>query len=483
MEPEPSPRLIFSQIGVDNMGKGDWRKSSYIIKIKLENEDRYLLVHGYTGAVDLVDAAIIEFLDKFQGVDRVRIKKSSIDMLKRRGYLTLLSHEEERDRVRVMAEIIRKFRRPLSFVFIVTYECNFNCPYCYERDLLTGDSKWVGKVMSHEYVNAVFNAVDGLGQNSDPPPSIGLYGGEPFLAKNFDVVDYIVMKAMSRGSVLSAVTNGYEMDRFISVLGRGKIESVQITLDGPPNIHDSRRYLSDGGGTFNKIAENINSALAVGARVHIRVNVDGSNFLNLLDLYSYFEEAGWFRFKNFSSYIADVRLGKEYFLQFPMSSWDIINLLDRKRAESSSWSKVKYNNYMGIKSMFKRVFKDGGYVDYKSYYCGGNFGMYLFDPFGEVFVCWELIGSKYWSVGRYFPSLEIDKERLELWHGRTISAMKDCVNCRYALFCGGGCQHKAYVNKGDFFSSYCDSFPGRFNRFVSEAYSEYTVKTETAERR
>ena len=41
------------------------RTSSYMIPVKLEKEEgKYMLIHGYTGAIDIVDSELKEYLMK-----------------------------------------------------------------------------------------------------------------------------------------------------------------------------------------------------------------------------------------------------------------------------------------------------------------------------------------------------------------------------------------------------------------------------------
>lgn len=44
------------------------RVSSYIIPTQVD-DDKYLLVHGYTGAIDIVGKEIGEFMQKHEGKD------------------------------------------------------------------------------------------------------------------------------------------------------------------------------------------------------------------------------------------------------------------------------------------------------------------------------------------------------------------------------------------------------------------------------
>lgn len=43
---------------------------------------------------------------------------------------------------------------------------------------------------------------------------ITLYGGEPLLAENKDIVTYIVEEGVKRGYKFEAITNGYDLDCF-----------------------------------------------------------------------------------------------------------------------------------------------------------------------------------------------------------------------------------------------------------------------------
>ena len=41
----------------------NYRVSSFLIPVKLENTDnQYMLIHGYTGAIDVVEGHVVEYL-------------------------------------------------------------------------------------------------------------------------------------------------------------------------------------------------------------------------------------------------------------------------------------------------------------------------------------------------------------------------------------------------------------------------------------
>jgi uncharacterized protein len=57
-----------------------------------------------------------------------------------------------------------------------------------------------------------------------------------------------------------------------------KVAFIQVTIDGPQDIHDSRRCLKSGGGTYERILANLqNIADDMPLSVSLRINVDRRN--------------------------------------------------------------------------------------------------------------------------------------------------------------------------------------------------------------
>ncbi len=75
----------------------------------------------------------------------------------------------------------------------------------------------------------------------------------------------------------SLITNGYLLDgATASWLKSLKVGLVQVSLDGPPEVHDLRRPLATGGKTFRTIVDNLKAATDL-LDVNIRMNVDVTN--------------------------------------------------------------------------------------------------------------------------------------------------------------------------------------------------------------
>ena len=58
----------------------------------------------------------------------------------KRGYITSLSKEDERELVkRLLDKIYDEVRlKNFGFHFIISYDCNLRCVYCYEDPILNG---------------------------------------------------------------------------------------------------------------------------------------------------------------------------------------------------------------------------------------------------------------------------------------------------------------------------------------------------------
>jgi uncharacterized protein len=111
---------------------------------------------------------------------------------------------------------------------------------------------------------------------------------------------------------------------------------------------------------------------------------------------------------------------------------------------------------------------------WRTAFCGSNMAMYLFDPFGDIYPCWEIIGRPEHRIGRYGPGLlYMDPEALRRWHHRSVVQIPSCRSCPYLFFCGGGCEAFAYRATGRFDAPHCLEFPKHFHEAALGAYREW----------
>jgi uncharacterized protein len=491
------------------------RTSSYTIYVDLPgNEEEMLLVHTYTGAFDRVSRRVATYVRSLEegrppkplygdwtpdpagreGAGAAPPMAATVETLHRRGYLTPMSREQEEEFFSRYVEKLHALhlRRPPSYLFMPTYDCNLRCPYCFQDHMRTDPAfGHLLRRMTPEMADRLFRAMPqiealhGLPPEAAPRLDIGFFGGEPLLAANRPLVEHVLRRGRERGEArFWAITNGTELDAYEDLLSPELIGSVQITLDGPPEQHDRRRVDAAGGGSWERIARNVGMALERGVQVAIRTNVDRTNLDGLPALAAEIVAHGWDRSPNFGAQVAPVRAtgpagdGTDRGKSSPgvtLDSWELDRRLTAMR-ETHPQVAVLGRVDDTLRHQARRIFARRGLPAFKPSFCSAHTGMYIFDPFGDIYACWEKTGDEKVRIGHVGEdsAVRFNFDVQALWHGRTVASNPVCLQCRYNLFCGGGCAVLAAGQSGgDFYRNYCDGFAHRFRASVAEAYADH----------
>jgi uncharacterized protein len=87
-----------------------------------------MLLHGYTGAIDVVSGNVVNYLDCVNNPEseNAKVSESTFNALKTRGYLTTKSENEEVLFVKKMADLMHRRAKSSQhhFGFLVSYDCN-----------------------------------------------------------------------------------------------------------------------------------------------------------------------------------------------------------------------------------------------------------------------------------------------------------------------------------------------------------------------
>ena len=135
-----------------------------------------------------------------------------------------------------------------------TEQCNLRCSYCYETFVL--------RKMPVAVCRGVINLIRRRASLGLELLELEFFGGEPLTA--WDVVSHISREASSAcknyktAFVGGMTTNGTLLSKErLELLVQYGISRFQITLDGPPEVHDTRRATSRGQGSFGAIWANL----------------------------------------------------------------------------------------------------------------------------------------------------------------------------------------------------------------------------------
>jgi uncharacterized protein len=495
------------------------RVSSYLISAPIRSQPFSILLHGLTGALDKVPIAVGNALLENRGKPcpvgiAELLGPGALAHLRSRGYLTDLSHAEERSALIDIAKALHQTdlaMAPTNFMIIPTYRCNLRCPYCFQsHDLHAGKGRFV-TVMDEAMADAAFATMDGLrtrgaapraagfveGSLPDLPASprrIGLFGGEPLCAETVPIIGHIAQLAARRGDSLSATTNGVQLELFAELLGRGagRIEEVQITLDGPRSAHDKRRVGPDFARTFDRIAENVDLALADGVQVALRLNIDSANPHAVEDLDGFFDDRGWTKHPLFMAYAAvvhdvgprdpvlrsaevpdagaaGVRKHAKRYRAGTLGEAELAALAAELRARPGGSSISSYDRY--AKDVIRSCLRGDPYPFKQGGNCSAEVGLLMFDCFGDVYSCWEEAGHRERRIGTYDEcGLRFDRDIAAQWFARFPGAIEQCSDCPYALIHSSGCAKHALDQAGTTLAAACESFQVYFPPTLAESW-------------
>lgn len=354
----------------------------------------------------------------------------------------------------------------LTLTVAPTLSCNFGCYYCYEKKESSPISAGVqADVIS--FAETKLKEAEHL--------SVVWYGGEPLLEKDIiEEMSFQLIRAASENGCsyeASMITNGYLLDEaFVRKFKDLKISGVQITLDGPPAVHDKRRFLkASHSGTFDTIISNIKTLkrvcdeLAHDIRIALRINVDISNedSRNVDELIDILARHG---LKDLSVYPGRVRAQGA----FGQASDSCVKMPEFSLLETEIGRKLYSNGFVrSLPCDLPAV---------KSNYCGADRASgFVIDPEGWIYKCWSDIGDPDRATGSVSgENFGQDKsKRLEmngiLWMTHDPFDSEECRKCRMLPVCMGGCPLNAVSRESEIHG--CESIRYSLENTVKRYYN------------
>ena len=160
-----------------------------------------------------------------------------------------------------------------SFILKVASRCNLVCPYCYVY--FKGDATWKRRppMMPDDVFEQTLKRIREYGTASGQTSvAISFHGGEPCLigARRFDTWCSRAKQSLGDISVrFSIQTNGTLLDaEWAETLRRHEVR-VGVSVDGPREIHDSRRPDRRGAGSYEAVERGLVVLREAGVRFSI----------------------------------------------------------------------------------------------------------------------------------------------------------------------------------------------------------------------
>ncbi|MBS6114277.1 Cys-every-fifth radical SAM/SPASM peptide maturase CefB [Thomasclavelia spiroformis] len=426
----------------------------------VDNGDgKYILFNTFTGHSFFIDENL-----------KLKIEKDEISNLEQKIYDDFLKYkviiDDNIDENRYFTYYHNKQKfsdKVISSTILLTWACNLKCVYCYEG---AGEirSTMLSKEMAQNYIEFMKNEC--LSRNSNIM-SVNLFGGEPLI--NFELADYICTELKrfcdenNKQFITSIVTNGTLLtDNILEKLRSFNCSTIQITLDGTKEIHDSRRMYKDGRGSFDKT---ISSIKLINSKENyikpvIRINVDKTNIKEAYKLLEYLQNEG------LSSCRLDFGIVRGS--TDACSSYSDNCFVEEELGDllEELWNAAEKCGFKKNVRPFRRWMYCGLYSD----------SSFTVAPNGDVYKCWEQVGEEIHKIGELSDKGTLKNIQYAYfdWMTRNPVDTVECRNCVYLPACGGGCGVISFAETGSYHAKGCFKTKGVLEKSI-KSYIESKI--------
>lgn len=310
----------------------------------------------------------------------------------------------------------------INITLMMTMKCNFRCIYCFEswmprQELMELDSKevveWILWIVKKYHIKQV---------------DICFHGGEPlleiekiqFIANSLK--DFFIKNRIFY--LFTTVTNGYLLSKNNAMrLYDSNVKIAQITLDGVPEIHDKRRPLSNGEGTFDRIFKNIKENKYI--KIYVNIVYDTQNYKHVFDLIDLLNE------NKMQDKISLIILSStKPIIDSKGHNDDILSQIDDGNVRIKLWKYVTENN-------FKVPFD----ITYQLCTMKQK-GSFVVTPDKSLYKCISGVGNEVFKIGE----LNIGTDPFKQQSAFLKNFDEECKGeCPYTPICNRFCLYESYV--------------------------------------
>ncbi len=408
---------------------GQLKPSRYNFFVDLPS-GRKLAFNGSTAALAEIDEETLpRFLRLLESYGKTE-SQADVELLDQMKYARFLcpANHDEVSELQVRDKQQRQTKSTFFLTIAPTLACNFRCDYCFQNSSVT--------VMDERVADALIAFSEERLAGSERF-MITWFGGEPTLCLDTVVGLQKRLAEMSerfgvKELTSTIITNGYMLNAGMAQrLKEVGIDEAQITLDGPREIHDRRRMMSGGRGTFDRILANVEESCRI-MRIIVRINVDSENSSAPLEVVDILQQRGLLEHVNI--YFAPVNPSK-----------GVCADVSGRCLSTEAFAHLQVE-------LYRELVRRGVYrIEYPQVapggYCGaGNDHSFVVAPNGLLFKCWEELSlSPDDAIGDVFSASRSERQQRNLDRYRNFDAFSrsGCRECAILPLCLGGCPNAA----------------------------------------
>lgn len=415
-----------------------------------KEQNSVILFNSVTRGVDLLEKEHLKTIDDYlNGKFHETVSdemKEAISELYIDEYIVPDTYCEKEVFIKLRHE--RDKESKIVMYFVPTFNCNFRCPYCIvsatDHDCLNLQNVITDK----DTVDAAQWLVDYARKNDIKHVTVELFGGEPMLGHKQNLIFFQTLSTLKDEGVkleFNMISNCYNLtEANLNDLKEAGIQSIQCTIDGPREIHNKRRILSNGNGSFDVILRNIKKCRDFRIRITIRINIDEENAPYITELIQYLAENHFNEFVSIGIAPVDP----------PLDDFSLTGHTEKvMQYVPEIFNSLKEHNF-----------------DFKMWetFCGnGTKNFFVLCPDGNLYNCPSYAGMEGYSVGNIHEGgFRTDRPGMH-------EIPEKCYSCSLVGVCSGGCYFMKNVhNLGEEFCMKSTHLP-MVNSFISAKYGNY----------
>ena len=371
--------------------------------------------------------------------------------------------EAELDELGLISEQFDRERLRSQFMITIlpTFSCNLGCDYCFV-------GKKSGKMDRAKQDHIIEFVERRLRDHRPPSMAVDWFGGEPLLAPQ--TIEYLSeaftrlcekyevpysAQVISNGTVITPET--------VEILQRANVTRLQITLDGPREIHDVRRPAKNNPfrviSSFDRTIDGLKHVVGK-FLLRLRINVDQSNLEQAWSLLDIFAEQGWLgEGMRFYPYLARISA----FTEACSSVATTTVPMDEFQRTNDRW--LRRLHELGVTVAGQGLYQ---FPEPKLYNCGaiGSNG-FIFNPNGEIHKCGLAVDDSSEAVGMLGEGVDADGRNFKKWQEWTPFQNPVCRGCEFLPSCLGGCPRNQMMMREVEKKENCEYYQQHENRILA----------------
>lgn len=367
--------------------------------------------------------------------------------------------------ISVPKKVMQLYDNTATFIIAMSYRCNLRCKYCYQQCNEELDKSQI----TDENLSSIFdNIIKFHNKNPEKMINIGLFGGEPLLPENHDIIIRIFDFCVENSFSVSITTNGVYLPMYLKdlVIYSGLNILVSTTVDSIAKNEATRFSLNDGGDSrSSSILKSVWTLINNDVQCSIEMNIDKHNINEISSMIEFYKENGFLDNSNFDlgiGLVDDRRYETGY--ADTISETELIRELEKL---DLSYNNIYYAFVKAPLNLCKKIYPSfkQSEIKYDSNYCWASapldYSFYI-DSDLDVFRCAFSVGRKEYSLFK-FSFDELEKYKMP---NKTYMDRLCCRKCNIGGYCSGGCSLSADVD----FKRMCDEEKNSFIEFMDQIY-------------